>query len=497
MSAAGLRTADHPLLGAAVELAAGDGLLLTGRLSTGTHPWLADHAVAGTVLLPGTAFVELALEAAHRVGCTQVADLTLLAPLVLPDGAALRLQVTAAEPDPDGRRRLTVHSRPDDDEARDWLLHATGTLGTDPATADPKPRTDPATADPWPPAGATAVDLTDAYLRLAERGYEYGPAFQGLTAAWRAGDEVYAEVALGERERAEAAGHGLHPALLDAALHPVVLGLLGGSDRDVLPFSWSGVSLHAAGAVALRVRLRQTGPHTVAVAVADPAGAPVASVASLAVRPLDRAQLAAAGPARLPLLHVDWTPLTLDGTTDGPVDVLPVTTPVTTPDAAPDAAPDADPRASVRTAVRTAVGAALAAVRERLAGEDSGVPLAVLTRGAVTALPGEVVTDLAGAAVWGLLRSAQTEHPGRFLLVDADTAPAPALLLAAAARGETQLAFRDGRLYAPRLVTSPPPTGTGRPAFGTGTVLLTGGTGTLGRLLARHLVTTHGVRHLL
>ncbi|MFD7736079.1 type I polyketide synthase, partial [Kitasatospora phosalacinea] len=463
LSAAGLRTADHPLLGAAVELAAGEGLLLTGRLSTGTQPWLADHAVAGTVLLPGTTFLELALEAAHRVGCTQVADLTLLAPLVLPDGAALRLQVTVAEPDPDGRRRLTVHSRPDDDEARDWLQHATGTLGTDQAAADPAP------ADPWPPAGATAVDLTDAYLRLAERGYEYGPAFQGLTAAWRAGDEVYAEVTLGERERAEAAGYGLHPALLDAALHPVLLGLLGGPDRDVLPFSWSGASLHAAGAVALRVRLRQAGPHTVAVTVADPAGAPVASVASLAVRPLDRAQLAAAGPARLPLLHVDWSPLALDGTTDGPVDVLTCT--------ASDADADADPRASVRTAV----GAALAAVRERLAGEDSGVPLAVLTRGAVAALPGEGVTDLAGAAVWGLLRSAQTEHPGRFLLVDADTAPAPALLLAAAARGETQLAFRDGRSYAPRLVKSPAPDGTGGPAFGTGTVLLTGGTGTLGR----------------
>ncbi|WP_415954524.1 type I polyketide synthase, partial [Streptomyces sp. KLOTTS4A1] len=80
----GLRTAEHPLLGAEVLLAGGDGLVLTSRLSLDTHPWLADHTVFGTVLLPGTAFVELALHAGDRIGCPVLDDLTLQAPLALP-----------------------------------------------------------------------------------------------------------------------------------------------------------------------------------------------------------------------------------------------------------------------------------------------------------------------------------------------------------------------------------------------------------------------------
>src|SRR5690606_13106083 len=107
--------------------------------------------------------------------------------------------------------------------------------------------------------------------------------------------------------------------------------------------------------------------------------------------------------------------------------------------------------------------------------------------------------DLAGAAIWGLIGSAQSEHPGRFLLIDIDdeSDAAHRQLLGALASGEPRTAIRGGRLLAPRLARAPLPAGTGAAYDPEGTVLVTGGTGALGRLLARHLVREHGVRHLL
>ncbi|MEV0603334.1 SDR family NAD(P)-dependent oxidoreductase, partial [Streptomyces sp. NPDC050315] len=498
MTDAGLRSADHPLLGAVVELGDDQGLLLTGRLSLRTHPWLADHAVHGTVLLPGTAFVELALQAGRETGCERVEDLTVLAPLVLAAGAALQIQVAVGEAGPDGARKLTLYSRPDShDESgeRPWTRHATGVLvgsveAAPQALHNAEGGSAAAASGVWPPAGAVPVALDGAYDRLAEQGYEYGPAFQGLRAAWQLDGEVYAEVALGTEERAAADGLGLHPALLDAALHPVVLGLLGMQEEGALPFSWSGVSLHAEGATSLRVRLRTAGNNAVRVLAADPLGAPVVTVDSLALRPLDKDALRAAGQDRVPLLRVEWI-----GFDDSEVPV--------------SAAADVEAsRALViepgRT-VREAVAHALAGVQEHLSEDGDAGPLVVVTQGAVAVSPDEDVADPAAAAVWGLVRSAQTEHPGRFVLLDVDTetdgtgAPASGLPAAAAAAGESQLAVRAGRTYVPRLARIPAVAeGAGLPAFAAdGTVLVTGGTGVLGRLVARHLVVEHGVRHLL
>src|SRR5439155_4964329 len=116
VTAAGLGEAEHPLLGASIRLAGEDEWLFTSRLSLETHPWLRDHAVLDTVLLPGTAFVELALAACERAGAAGLEDLTLVAPLVLTDDGAVQLQVTVAERDAEGRREVAIHSRPAGDE---------------------------------------------------------------------------------------------------------------------------------------------------------------------------------------------------------------------------------------------------------------------------------------------------------------------------------------------------------------------------------------------
>ncbi|MCC3775020.1 type I polyketide synthase, partial [Streptomyces sp. UNOB3_S3] len=472
VTSAGLGAPDHPLLGAAVPLADGDGVVLTGRLSLRTHPWLADHTVHGTVLLPGTAFVELLVRAGDEVGFDLIEELTLETPLVLPVTGTVQIQVRVRAEQEPGRRPLAVYARTDDDAP--WTRHADGTLGRGGSAEEFPP-------EPWPPAGSTAIDVANVYRDLAERGLDYGPLFRGLRAAWRHGDEVYAEVALPEEAGAEAARFALHPALLDAALHGLGLGtLLEESTGGQLPFSWTGVSLHATGATALRVRLTATDSGAVSVRVADDTGAPVAEVESLVLRPIPDGQLTAGGDggARDGLFRVEWVPvdvvtphsgqgrwavvgpdqLGLAATLGPSVETARSLTDLAAPDTdVPDTVlvtAVADSRDDGGAAsVRTATVRILELLQTWLAEERfTDARLVVVTQGAVALADGDDATDLTHSAVWGLVRSAQTENPGRFVLLDLDEPASAALLPHALTTEEPQLAVRGGELRAPRLV---------------------------------------------
>ncbi|MEU1020473.1 type I polyketide synthase, partial [Streptomyces sp. NPDC005898] len=490
-SSLGLGSAEHPLLGAAVELAGEGGLLLTGRLSLQTHAWLADHAVADSVLLPGTAFVELAIRAGDQVGCEVVEELTIQAPLILPARGGVQLQLTVGEPDDSGQRSLNIYSRAGDASGEEpWTCHATGVLGTSPRPGASAERA-AELAGVWPPEGAVAVGTDDLYERFAAAGYGYGPAFQGLRAAWRRGDQVFAEVALAEDHQAEAARFGIHPALLDAALHGLRLGGFFPDDGQArLPFAWRGVTLRATGAAMLRVALAPTGADAVSVTVADGAGDLVAAVDSLVVRPVDPDRLAAArgGEQHESLYRVDWTTvphIASDATTTaatwavlgGPEGDLPlaalraggvvyqdldalgaaVAAGGTLPPVvlAPCVPPATD--RGMAEDVRTGLFRMLEVVQTWLAdGRFTGSRLVAVTRGAMSTEPGEDVRNLAAASVWGLLRSAQSENPGRFLLLDTDTDDAsdevlPAAVEWAMAQDETQVALRAGEVRVPRM----------------------------------------------
>ncbi|WP_061289100.1 type I polyketide synthase [Herbidospora cretacea] len=507
VTSAGLGSAGHPLLGAAVPLADSEGLLFTGRLSAATHPWLADHAVMDTVLLPGSAFVELALHAGEQTGCPVVDELTLEAPLVLPEDVAVQLQLVVGAPDGSGRRAVTLHSRLDADD-QPWTRHADGLLS--PLTVPGESLT------AWPPPGAAEADMEDLYDRLAEAGFSYGPLFQGLQAAWRDGEVLYAEVAL--PDPAQAAGFALHPALLDAALHTTFLG--SGENEHGLPFAWTGVAVHSAGATRLRVRLTP-GDSGTTVDLASAEGTPVATVTSLVTRGVSREQLAVAGTARHEsLFQVDWVPVPAPGI-QGPVrwavlgeadldlgpDVLvdryadllaldEATTPVPPVVVAHCSLDNGDLAEIVEDDValgaRVATQGTLTLLQSWLSdARYADSTLVLMTTGAVAPVPDEAVTDLAFAAVWGLVRSTQSEHPGRIVLADAFDATA---LPAAVSSGEPQVALRDGRVLAPRL--SRVATGGERPVEIRGPVLVTGATGALGGEIARHLVVRHGVTDL-
>ncbi|MEU2065295.1 acyltransferase domain-containing protein, partial [Streptomyces sp. NPDC013455] len=231
VTAAGLDTCDHPLLGAVVEVADGDAVVFTGRLSLSAHPWLADHCIAGTVLLPGAALLEMALHAGERTGCPRVEELTLHTPLVVPETGDVTVQVTVSTADETGCRALSVYARSTGEEA--WTRHAEGTVS---ASASGQADHDELLAGVWPPAGAEPVDLDRFYDRLADAGFLYGPVFQGLAGAWRCGESLVAEVGLPDEVLVGSGGFGIHPALLDAAVQ--LAGLV--ASEECLPYAWSG-----------------------------------------------------------------------------------------------------------------------------------------------------------------------------------------------------------------------------------------------------------------
>ncbi|WP_319305887.1 type I polyketide synthase [Streptomyces scabiei] len=487
----GLEGLGHGLLAARVPVPDSDGVVLTGSVSLRSHPWLAEHAVFGAPLLPGTAFVDMALRAGSEVGAGAVEELVLEAPLLLPDESQVRLHVSVGGADESGRRTVVVRSRSEED----WTVHARGVVappvGGEPATA----------VGAWPPVGAEKLDVSGLYEEFAAAGYDYGPLFQGVRAVWRREGEIFAEVGL---PQGSGAGFAVHPVLLDAALHALVLldPEADGVGEPRLPFSWTGVSLTSTDATELRVRLAAT-DDGVSLSAVDTAGRPAVSVNSLVLRAVNTEQLRAARQESLYRLEWQQAPvgpvrpavdrsvvlgadLDLAALGERVPDV--VVAPFTSGDTAQD---------DVAEQARTVIQRALTLLQQFLS-EDrlASTRLVFLTRDAVAARPGEGVADLADAPVWGLVRSAQREHPGRLWLVDgADEALAAALAMGE----EPQSAVRDGAVLVPRLVrhgASSPGAATG---FGRadGTVLITGGTGTVGALMARHLVAEHGVRHLL
>lgn len=508
ITAVGLSSAEHPLLGAVTHLASDDSVVFSGRLSRQSHPWLADHVVHDTVLVPGTALLELATRAAAHVGCDVVEELTLQEPLVLPAQGGVRLQLSVGAPEEDARRPLVLHSLPDEAPDEDaWTRHAAGWLAAPAAAEAPEALTD------WPPHGASEVDLEGLYDRLADTGFAYGPAFQALHAVWQRDDELFAEVALSAGQRDEAGAFGLHPALLDAALHALAWeGIRGGEAEGRLPFSWNGVRLHAVGADALRVRFSRENPDSIALTVADQEGNAVASVDSFVSRRVTGDRIG--GERRTfndALFQVDWVPAGANGAASAAEESVQyyaspaqlaaalATDSVTAATTVVDCVAGASDE--LAAAVRTTTGEVLDLLQQWLGrGPEAPARLALVTRGAIAVGPEGDVSDLAAAAVWGLVRSAQSEAPGRFVLIDHDrpaAAPDNPALPAALATGEPQLAVRDGVLLTPRLKAKTVSVAGADPAAWRGTVLMTGGTGGLGALLARHLVTEHGARRLL
>jgi len=495
VTAAGMDVTGHPLLGAAVELPDSGGSLFTGRLSARTHPWLVEHVLAGTPTVPAAVFADLVARAGEQLGFPSVAELAVPVPLVLRAGEDLRIQVVAGAEDVSGGRPVTVYVRPAGETV--WQAHAIGLL-----TRDEPPA---AEAFAWPPEGATPVDLDGLYAGLADAGLDLGRSLRGLTAAWRQGQDVFAEASLPETESAE--HYCVHPLLLDAALHAATILFPRPESTVRLPSRWTAFTPHATGAATVRLRLTATGPDSVSVALFDAEGGPVATVAELVLTTPELDTLA--GARTRELFRLGWTELPTPGDPGpgrwvvlGADPGLPGAE-VTADLESAAAAVARDPRPLVVVLPRagddvpaaTHLASAEVLGQLRTCGSDerlTGVRVVFLTTNAEAG-------NLVHAAAAGLVRVAQSESPGRFTLVDLDSSAAsvaalPSALPSAMTAGEPRVAIRDGVPYAARLERA---TATAeRQKWPDGTVLVTGGTGGLGSLVARHLVAEHGVRRL-
>ncbi|MGW6054436.1 type I polyketide synthase [Streptomyces sp. NPDC055189] len=532
LPAAGLAPAGHPLLVAAADMP-DTSVALTGRVSLADHPWLAGHSLNGTTLMPATGMLDAMSWAARYAGSTGLDDIALHAPLVLTPDAAVELQVHCRASDKEGRRRVALYARHQQPPGQ-WICHAeavTSAPGGSGAPGEPG-------AEAGPPAQAQPVDVHACYARLARRGYGFGAAFRNLTALWRHGETLYAEARLTGDQLAQAGDFGLHPALLDAALH----GLVMGNEETLvrLPYAVGSFRIHANGASAARVKITPAGADSVDVTLTSFAGEPVADIEALRLMPVTGRQLRKAlTPVGDLLYRLTWHPVsraapasTDDWATITTRDDLPGT-----PHAhlgALSAAIDAGSAApavvllDLRTTGQRAPedGAILGPLHQRtsdllqvlqtfVAKENlAGARMAVVTSGAVVTRDDETVSDVIAASCAGLVRSAQSEHPDRFQLIDVpgDTLNTQALA-DSIATGHPQLALRETTALVPRLAHAarsaqpdaaaaaadsrrpgpPKPTTALDPH---GTVLITGGTGTLAGILARHLVAEHGIRHL-
>ncbi|BBA97110.1 putative modular polyketide synthase [Actinacidiphila reveromycinica] len=479
LAGSGLARFGHPMLSAAVRVGDRDEWVFAGRVSQEAQPWTRDHAVFGMVIVPGAALAELSSAVGAHLDCPVVEELVLQVPLLLSEDGGLDLQVMVGAPDEDGRRDIAVYTAPGEGAGQEGVqptCHARGKLGSEvesPAVRFPAQ---------WPPQGGAAEPVEGLYERLAEAGYEYGPLFQGLRAAWRDGDRVYAELALPEEDAGSAQGFGIHPALLDAALHGSLMDARAGSQVG-LPFAWSGIRTGQASGTRARVMITPAGDSAVRIDMVDDAGAVIAAVDSVAFRPVDQAQLERAqGGGQDSLFTVEWVPVRaseaaaavpvavlgdLAGAGERHADLGALTGAVAAGAAAPEVVVAAVGTASAAGgeagAARAVAAGTLALVQEWLAADAlSGARLVLVTRGAISTA-GEV-PDVAAAATWGLVRSAQSEHLDRFVLVDldpagdgGDAAGAAPDWAALAGLGESQVAVREGRTLAPRLARAGAP----------------------------------------
>ncbi len=533
VSAAGLDRVEHPLLSAKLRLPGEQGWLLTGRLSLHAQPWLAEHAVLGATLLPGSAFLELALHAAREIDVeTAVQELTFEAPLGLDHDGAVQIQVSVGEADEQARRTVAIHTRRDpatlaDGEESEWVRNASGVLASSASPAATEP--DPALAGEWPPRGAEKLDSDLLYERLAQDGYEYGPAFQGVRNLWRRGEEIFGEVTLDDAQEPEASSFALHPALLDAAFHLGLHAALEDPQRSPrVPVSLQGLRLAQSGASTLRVRIARGQDDGVSLRASDASGAPVIDIEALLTAPVDGEALRRATAARqsslfalewvrTPVAPVNGSRLTvaLLGDTAAELSQAPgieiarhrdldeLIASIASGAAAP-ALVAFDPLAATVDGSRADVvhellARTLALLQSWIESPHlASARLLVLTTDAVAIADGEV-PDLAAATLGGLVRSAQAEHPGRIALIDTDDSDGSRRsLYGALLSDEPQIALRDGAAFVPRLSrASADPAAQGAIFDPDGTVLITGGTGGLGALIARHLLAEHGARHLL
>ncbi|MFH8370604.1 amino acid adenylation domain-containing protein [Streptomyces sp. NPDC018031] len=479
---AGLDPTGHALLGGGVGIAGTELSLFTNVVAADQPVWVQEHRVMDAVLMPGTAFFEAmraAGDAAHE-GEWDLSDVVIASPLVLASDTPVRMQVTVG-PAMGETRPVQVYSAPEGEDGA-WQLHAEGRI-----TPAEGAGTGTGAAVPVPPRGAEPLDASALYRDLDALGYGYGPTFQGIKEAWHVGGEVWARAALPESAEQSAAGYVLHPALLDSAMHSLLLTqrLQNRTGDDLfVPFEAERLSLRVKGLAEIWVRVADfelgDGEFWASLDIHDGDGTPVGRLHRLHARRVDRAvlrRLAAAGVDRFQF-HVDWRQADTENVELGgswglmtPAGDVPWAREAKTLLARAgiqvikvrdlEDAEDLDglvclwdSDAAVPSQAHAFAARALEQLQEAVATEFR-TPLVWVTRHAVGTGADDMVTGLGAGPLWGLVRTARNEHPELNLrLIDlgegeADRKALPAALMLEA---EPECALRHGEVLVPQLL---------------------------------------------
>ncbi len=507
-------SSDGPaLLGLELPLAGTDERRFESRLAPQTPGWLADHRVFGEVVVPASAWLELAEAAGRAVfgsGGAAVADLSIEQALTLPAAESRRLQ-TVARPAENGEWRVEVHAQ----DGGGWVRHVTARLvrAGEMAVAENLDAVR---------ARCTAVrDVGELYAAYAARGLEYGPGFRAVHSLAVGPDEALAEIVL--PAGVTAGGHAVHPVLLDACFQAAgaIFGATGEVFLPVRATRWE-----VRGSVAERVwclaRAEQTESGAlVHFTLFDAAGAPLARLEGLALQRATRDALRRALRSGDSWLYeLAWTaaPVAVAsaslggewlviGDRDGVADKLRAAGATVTTVKVPalkeilaqrnvwrgvihlgalDVAADAPP---------TCAGLGLDPLLELARGLEKAEAVWIVTRGAVAL--GEAPVSPAAAAIWGLGRVLMQEHPEWSLrLVDVETDVATEILCECVARDtEDQTVWRKGARHVARLRRLAVPAASPLTLRADASYLVTGGLGALGLLTAGWLA-DHGAGHL-
>ncbi|WP_032762541.1 non-ribosomal peptide synthetase/type I polyketide synthase [Streptomyces sp. CNS654] len=235
---------DHPLLGRRTDATEPT---WQARLDTEDLPYLADHRIQDTVVFPAAGYLEMAAQAVLRLtGSTTavLADLDLRKALFLPDGEDRTVEVSLSLED----AAFTIASPAGDDGER--AVHASGIVRTGQRRRTAAPLDAPAIRA----RARRHLAGPDCYTALAALGYHYGPAFQAVEEAWIGADEVLARIRPPRAIGDAAAGHHLHPVLLDACFQTLLTPLIPANPETPapaggirLPLSLDEVALEPVG----------------------------------------------------------------------------------------------------------------------------------------------------------------------------------------------------------------------------------------------------------
>lgn len=222
---------EHPLLGSRIRSVLRD-VQYEQILGVDSIDFVRDHRVAGTSIMPGTGFIEMAVAAAGRLGdVARLTSMELLTPLVVPMDDE-RIVQTVVSPVADGGVTFEVHSQVDGDDR--WQLHARGRA----AFHGERPPADIVRIGDIAARCAETIAADDHYDRLAARGLAFGPSLRGVVTIARGDGEALATVALA----ADPGPYVLHPAALDACLQTMVW-LAPDGDDVYLPFAIDAIEV--------------------------------------------------------------------------------------------------------------------------------------------------------------------------------------------------------------------------------------------------------------